>query len=210
VARDLIEKIQNKRPPPSRSSREKMMVGMTKSEIQIMHSLIRKMIRRRCQTMHKTSSRTPIPRILVSPRNPLRGVNLGPRKTAGIKAMHRGSLPRQRRGRGVPATLMASKSRRARGRNQGSLMLALNSQMRRLMKTPRETQRVGCKRGENLKIGQAIRGRQVRGVLTTENQQEVDLKNREIKMVRGWTLTLPERDLIPIQITQLHQLPRQL
>jgi hypothetical protein len=29
-------------------------------------------------------------------------------------------------------------------------------------------------------------------------------------MVRGSMLTLLERDLIPTQITQLHQLPRQL
>jgi len=74
----------------------------------------------------------------------------------------------------------------------------------------RETLRVGCKREESLKIGQAIRGLQERGVLTTETQQEVDLKNRGIKMVRGWMLTLPERDQIPTQIIQLHQLPRQL
>jgi hypothetical protein len=120
--------------------------------------------------MHKTS---PIPRTLASRRHPQRGVNLGPRKTVGIKAMHRGSLTRQRRGRRVPATLTASKSRRVRGRNpeiRGNMMLALNSQMRRLMKASRETLRVGCKREGSQKIGQAIKGPQERGVLTTETQ----------------------------------------
>ena len=82
--------------------------------------------------------------------------------------------------------------------------------MPRLMMEPQEILKVGCKKAESLIIGQAIRDLQGRGLLKIETQQEVDLNNRGIKMERGWIQTLPERDLIPTQITQLHLLPLQL
>ena len=82
--------------------------------------------------------------------------------------------------------------------------------MPRLMMEPQEILKVGCKKAERLIIGQAIRDLQGRGLLKIETQQEVDLNNRGIKMERGWIQTLPERDLIPTQITQLHLLPLQL
>jgi hypothetical protein len=78
------------------------------------------------------------------------------------------------------------------------------------MMESQETLIVGCKKAESLIIGQAIRDLQGRGLLTIETQQEVDLNNRGIKMGREMIQPLPERDLIPTQITQLHLLPLQL
>jgi hypothetical protein len=266
VEKGLIEVNLSKSPPPNRISLEKIIAIMMKVEILIMHSLIKlmMMIRKGCQMMMLKIRRIPTLRILVSrrdPRNQLRVVRLGSRMMArkvGRRAMHRGSLPKQRLVRGVLGGLTgrrASKSRWTRGRSlrklrrrqeiQGSLMLQTQinqEKMSRLMMEPQETIKVGCKKAENLMlltqtnqgkmprqmmepqetlivgckkaesliIGQAIRDLQGRGLLTIETQQEVDLNNRGIKMEREWIQTLPERDLIPTQITQLHLLPLHL
>jgi hypothetical protein len=94
-----------------------------------------------------------------------------------------------------------------------SLMLLTQTnkgKISRPMMESQETLIVGCKKAESLIIGQAIRDLQGRGLLTIETQQEVDLNNRGIKMGRELIQTLPERDLIPTQITQLHLLHLQL
>jgi hypothetical protein len=226
MERGLIEIKLSKSPPPNRSSLEKMIVIMMKVEILIMHSLIKlMMMTRRCQMMMHKIRRTPI---LVSRRDPLRAVSPGSRRMAGRRAVkQRESLHKQRLVRGVLGGLLKGRrvrqSRWTRGRTlrrlrrrqeiQGSLMLLTQinqGKMPRQMMEPQETIKVGCKKAESLIIGQAIRDLQGIGLLTIETQQEVDLNNRGIKMGREWIQTLPERDLIPTQITQLLLLPLQL